>query len=94
MDSTLSRSDLGEDQKAKQFVQMQNRYLTFKQQLNTYTPPPAREAEGMNPSQREVNLPTSIGDSTMVTALSTSLNPFKVAKPSLKILNTGRKSYK
>ena len=42
MDSTLSRSDLGEDEKAKQFLQLQNRYLTFKQQLNTYTPPPAR----------------------------------------------------
>jgi len=41
MDSTLSRSDLGEDEKAKQFLQLQNRYLTFKQQLNTYTPPPA-----------------------------------------------------
>ena len=34
MDGTLSRSDLGEDEKAKQFLQLQNRYLTFKQQLN------------------------------------------------------------
>ena len=31
MDGTLSRSDLGEDEKAKQFLQLQNRYLTFKQ---------------------------------------------------------------
>ena len=37
MDGTLSRSDLGEDEKAKQFLQLQNRHLTFKQQLNTYT---------------------------------------------------------
>ena len=42
MDGTLCRSDLGEDEKAKQFLQLQNRYLTFKQQLNTYTPLPAR----------------------------------------------------
>ena len=42
MNGTLSRSDLGEDEKlkAKQFLQLQNRYLTFKQQLNT--PLPAR----------------------------------------------------
>ena len=80
MDSTLSRSDLGEDEKAKQFLQLQNRYLTFKQQLNTYTPPPARNRpEGMNTSQPEVNLPTSTGDASRVTALSTPLNPFNVA---------------
>jgi len=35
MDSTLSRSDLGEDEEVKQFLQLQNRYLIFKQQLNT-----------------------------------------------------------
>ena len=40
MDGTLSRRDLGEDEKAKQFVQLQNRYLTFKQQLDA--PLPAR----------------------------------------------------
>jgi len=80
MDSTRSRSDLGEDEKAKQFLQLQNKYLTFKQQLNTYTPPPARNRpEGMKTSQPEVNLPTSIGNATTVTALSTSLNPFNVA---------------
>ena len=81
MDTTLSlsRSDLGNDKKANQFLQLQNRYLTFKQQLNTYTPPPAIKTEGLNTSQPEVNLPTSIGDSTTVTALSTSLNPIKVA---------------
>ena len=59
MDSTLSRSDLGEDEKAKQFLQLQNRYLTFKQQLNTYTPLPARNRpEEMNTSRPEVNVPT------------------------------------
>jgi len=80
MDSTLSRSDLGEDEKAKQFLQLQNRYLTFKQQLNTYIPPPARNRpEGMNTSQPEVNLPTSTGDVTTETVLSAPLNPFNVA---------------
>jgi len=80
MDSTLSRSDPGEDEKAKQFLQLQNRYLTFKQQFNTYTPPPARNRpEGMNTNQLEVNLPPSTGDATTETALSTPLNPFNVA---------------
>ena len=37
MESILSRTDLGEDEKAKQFLQLQNRYLTFKYQLNTNT---------------------------------------------------------
>ena len=37
MDSILYRTDLGEDEKAKQFLQLQNRYLTFKQQLNINT---------------------------------------------------------
>ena len=73
MDSTLSRSDLGEDEKAEQFLQPQNRYLTFKQQLNTCTPPPAKNRpDGMNTSQSEVKLPTSIGGATTVKALSTS----------------------
>ena len=60
MNGTLSRSDLGEDEKAKQFLQLQNRYLTFKQQLNAYTPLPARNRpEEINTSsQPEVNAPT------------------------------------
>ena len=48
----------GEDEKAKQFLQLQNRYLTFKQQLHTNTllPNGIRPKE-MNISQPEVNLP-------------------------------------
>ena len=80
MDGTLARGDLGEDEKAKQFLQLQNRYLTFKQQLNTHTPLPARnKPEEMSTSQLEVNLSSSLGDSTTVTAPSTPLNPFNVA---------------
>ena len=79
MDGNLSRRDLGEDEKAKQFLQLQNRYLTFKQQLNIHTPLPARnKPEEMSASQ-PVILPASPGDSTTVTAPSTPLNPFNVA---------------
>ena len=77
MDGTLSRRDLGEYEKAKQFLQLQNRYLTFKQQLNT--PLQARnKPEEMNTSQ-SVIFPASPVDSTTVTAPSTLLNPFNVA---------------
>ena len=38
MDSVPSRTDLKEDEKAKQYVQLQNRYLTFKQKMNVNTP--------------------------------------------------------
>ena len=66
-----------------------NRYLTFKQQLitNTLLPDGIRPEE-MNTSQPEVNLPTSTGDSTTVTALSTLLNAFNVT-PNLNQASTG-----
>ena len=49
-----------EDAKAKKFLQLQNRYLTFKQQLNTSTVlPDWIRPEDMNTSELEVNLPTS-----------------------------------
>ena len=68
-----------EDEKAKKFLQLQNRYLTFKQQLNTNTVlPDGIRPEEMNTSEPEVNLPTSTADSTTVTALSTPLNAFNV----------------
>ena len=35
MDGLLSRSDLGDDERAKHYMQLQNKYLTFKQQLNS-----------------------------------------------------------
>ena len=89
MDSILSRTDLGEDEKAKEFLQLQNRYLTFKQQLNTNTLlPNGIRPEEMNTSPPEVNLSTSTGDSTTVTALSTPLNAFNVT-PNLNQASTG-----
>ena len=35
MDGLLSRTDLGEYERARHYVQLQNKYLTFKQQLNS-----------------------------------------------------------
>ena len=35
MDDVLSRNDLRDDEKAKRYFQLQNRYLAFKKQLNT-----------------------------------------------------------
>ena len=35
MDGLLSRTDLGEYERARQYMQLQNKYLTFKQQLNS-----------------------------------------------------------
>ena len=35
MDGLLSRSDLGDYERAKHYTQLQNKYLTFKQQLNS-----------------------------------------------------------
>ena len=89
MDSILSFNDLGEDDKGKQFLQLQNRYLTFKQQLNinTLLQNGIRPKE-MSISQPEVNLRTSTGDSTTVTVLSTPQNAFNVT-PNLNQASTG-----
>ncbi|KAL9961330.1 hypothetical protein ACROYT_G030248 [Oculina patagonica] len=35
MDGFLSRGDLAEDEKARQYMQLQNRFLTYKHQLNS-----------------------------------------------------------
>ena len=39
MDDVLSRNDLRDDEKVKRYFQLQNRYLAFKEQLNTRTRP-------------------------------------------------------
>ena len=39
MGDVLSRNDLRDDEKAKRYLQLQNRYLAFKEQLNTRTRP-------------------------------------------------------
>ena len=72
MDGVLSRNDLRDDEKAKRYFQLQNRYLTFKEQLNTKTLP--KEIISGVP-----DLTSSTQDSlTATTAVSTPLNPFNV----------------
>ena len=53
LDGLLTRKDLGENEKARKYVQLQNDFLTFQHQLNSRNQEP--EAEG-----KKSNLPTSI----------------------------------
>ena len=77
MDDVLSRNDLRDDEKAKRYFQLQNRYLAFKEQLNTRTRP--EEIISAVP-----DLTSSTQDSSTATAaFSTLLNPFYVT-PDLK----------
>ena len=72
MDDLLSRNDLRDDEKAKRYFQLQNRYLAFKEQLNTRTRP--EEIISTVP-----DLTSSTQDSSTATAaFSTPLNPFNV----------------
>ena len=72
MDDLLSRNDLRDDEKAKRYFQLQNRYLAFKEQLNTRTRP--EEIISFVP-----HLTSSTQDSSTATAeFSTPLNPFNV----------------
>ena len=61
MDSLLARTDLGDYEKARQYVQLQNKYLTFQHQLNSRNQEPKAEKEILTNSLRS-NLPTSIQD--------------------------------
>ena len=68
----LSRNDLRDHEKAKIYFQWQNRYLAFKEQLNTKTRP--EEISSTVP-----DLTSSTQDSSTATAaFSTPLNPFNV----------------
>ena len=71
MDDVLSRNDLRDDEKAKRYFQLQNRYLAFKEQLKTRTRP--EEIISGVP-----DLTSSIQHSTATTALSTPLNLFNI----------------
>ena len=72
MDDVLSRNDLRDDQKAKRYVQLQNRYLAFKEQLNTRTRPEEIISTAPDLTSRTQD------SSTATTAFSTPLNPFNV----------------
>ena len=72
MDDMLSRNDLRDDEKDRRYFQSQNRYVAFKEQLNSRTPP--EETISTVP-----DVTSSTQDSSTATAtLSTLLNPFNV----------------
>ena len=72
MDDVLSRNDLRDDEKAKRYFQLQNRYLAFKEQLNTRARPEEIISTVPDLTSRTQD------SSTATTAFSTSLNPFNV----------------
>ena len=72
MDDVLSRNDLRDDEKAKGYLQLQNRYLAFKEQLNTTTRPEEIISTVPDLTSRTQD------SSTATTAFSTPLNPFNV----------------
>ena len=74
MDDVLSRNDLRDDEKAKRYFQLQNKYLAFKEQLNTSTRP-----EEIISGVSDLMTSSTQDSSTATTAaLSTPLNPFNV----------------
>ena len=72
MDDMLSRNVLRDDEKAKRCFQLQNRYLAYKEQLNTRTRP-----EEIISAVPELTSKT-LDSSTATAAFSTPLNPFNV----------------
>ena len=72
MDDVLSRNDLRDDEKAKRYFQLQNRYLAFKEQLNTRTRPEEIISTVPDLTSRTQD------SSTATTAFSTPLNLFNV----------------
>ena len=72
MDDVLSRNDLRDDEKAKRYFQLWNRYLAFKEQWNTRTRPEEIISTVLDLTSRTQD------SSTATTAFSTSLNRFNV----------------
>ena len=72
MDDVLSRNDLRDDEKAKRYLQLQNRYLAFKEQLSTRTRPEEIISTVPDLTSRTQD------SSTATTAFSTPRNPFNV----------------
>ena len=75
MEDVLSRNDHRDDEKAKRYLQLQNRYLAFKEQLRSRTGP-----EEINSAVPEL---PSTQDSSTATLFFTPLNVFNVT-PDLK----------
>ena len=70
MDDLLSRNHLRDYEKAKRYSQLQNRYLAFKEQLNTRTRPEESTVPDLTSSTQD--------SSTATAAFSTPINPFNV----------------
>ena len=87
MDGMLSRNDLQEDEKAKRYFQLQNRYLAFKEQLNSRTRPEEIISAVPDLTSRDLD------SSTATAAFSTPLNPFNVT-PELTQAAISQKPYK
>ena len=76
MDDVLSRNDLRDDEKAKRYFQLHNRYLAFKEQLNTRTRPKEIISAVLDLTSR------TLDSLTATTTFSTPLKPFN-ATPEL-----------
>ena len=73
MEDVLSRTNLRDDEKARRYFQLQNKYLAFKEQLNTSTRP-----EEIISGVWDLTSSTQDSSTATTTALSTPLNPFNV----------------
>ena len=83
MDGLLSRSDLGDDERAKHYVQLQNKYLTFKQQLNSrpkesnprYSEEQRQISSNFMPDQEPVTVQAAAVQTPMVIQATTAQEP-------------------
>ena len=83
MDDVLSRTDLRDDEKAKRYLQLQNRYFAFKEQLSSRKRP--KEISNVVPE-----LPSTQESSTATSYSPLPLTPFNVT-PDLKQVTTLQK---
>ena len=58
MDNLLYRTNLGEDQKAKQYMQLQNKFLNYKHQLKSLIPEATIPTQPQEPNQISTNVLT------------------------------------
>ena len=83
MDGLLSRSDLGDDERAKHYMQLQNKYLTFKQQLNSrlkesnlpYSEEQRQISSNLMPDQEPVTVQAAAVQTPMVIQATTAQEP-------------------
>ena len=77
MDDILSRTDLSNDEKAKRYFQLQDRYLSFKQQMNT---PTVRHSDAIEREEINSTFPEQIKkqDSSTSKASTKPLKPFNI----------------